>query len=34
MYLADDGAVASSGIYYYRVSSNDHTLTRKMVLLK
>ncbi len=30
----DNGAVASSGIYYYRVSSNDHTRTRKMVLLK
>jgi hypothetical protein len=30
----DNGQTAGSGIYYYRLTSNDGTLTRKMMLLK
>ncbi|HER43764.1 MAG TPA: T9SS type A sorting domain-containing protein, partial [Candidatus Eisenbacteria bacterium] len=30
----EQGNVVSSGVYFYRLTSGDHSLTRKMVLLK
>ena len=29
-----NGATASSGVYFYRVTADNHAITRKMVLLK
>jgi hypothetical protein len=29
-----DGEVAPSGIYFYRLSSDDHSITKKMLLVK
>jgi hypothetical protein len=29
-----DGSHLSSGVYFYRLSSKDHTITKKLILMK